>query len=267
MGKPRQKQTYSPELIENLRFRFEETGEPVRTIAVTVPMARTALYALAQERGWTRFVRPPLDLTPAARLAAEAGKLGLSRHPEERAEGAPRRISDSQVLRGPTPTRRAPQDDGEGLGGRAPQGDGADELSPSTPDPAPPLEEPTGGGEQEPDVSNLEPQERRARLSGMARLIDHQLALLHRRQALPQTEHERKEISIEAAKLNAALSQTEHQLQDLDRGHNARTAIAGDDSRPMDIDERRLLLAQRIREFARSRRGGEDDAAADAPAG
>jgi len=257
MGKPRQKQTYSPELIENLRFRFEETSEPVRTIAVSVPMARTTLYALAQERGWTRFVRPPLDLTPAARLAAEAGKLAaenLSRRPEvpSRGDGL-----EGPVTQRPFEARRR----------HAPQGDGADELSPSTPDPAPPLEEPTGGGEQEPDVSNLEPQERRARLSGMARLIDHQLALLHRRQALPQTEHERKEISIEAAKLNAALSQTEHQLQDLDRGHNARTAIAGDDSRTMDIDERRLLLAQRIREFARSRRGGEDDAAADAPAG
>jgi len=264
MGKPRQKQTYSPELIENLRFRFEETGEPVRTIAVSVPMARTTLYALAQERGWTRFVRPPLDLTPAARLAAEAGKLAAEagRPAAENLSRRPEVPSRSDGLEGPVTQRPF-----EARLRRAPQGDGADELSPPSPDPAPPLEEPAGGVEQEADVSNLEPQERRARLSGMARLIDHQLALLHRRQALPQTEHERKEISIEAAKLNAALSQTEHQLQDLDRGHNARTAIAGDDSRTMDIDERRLLLAQRIREFARSRRGGEDDAAADAPAG
>ena len=96
MGKPRPKRTYSPALLENLRFRFEETGEPVRTIAVSVPMARTTLYALAQERGWTRFVRPPLDLTPAARLAAEAGKLATKNHTQR-----PKKPSRSDGREGP----------------------------------------------------------------------------------------------------------------------------------------------------------------------
>ena len=121
MGKPRQKQTYSPELIENLRFRFEETGEPVRTIAVSVPMARTTLYALAQERGWTRFVRPPLDLTPAARLAAEAGKLAAEagRPAAENLSRRPEVPSRSDGLEGPVTQRPF-----EGHLRRRPQGNG-----------------------------------------------------------------------------------------------------------------------------------------------
>ena len=272
MGRPRPKRTYSPELIENLRFRFEETGEPVRTIAVSVPMGRTTLYALAEELGWTRYVPPPLDLSPAARLAAEAGRLA--------AEAGRRGLSSRATAcnaGGPGPILRS---DHEAPGSLGPclRGDdsngSADESSPPTPDPSPPLAALAGGGEeyaapasaaqseQDADLSNLEPQERRARLSAMARAIDHQLALLRRRQALPQTEHERKEISIEFTKLNAALSQTEQQLQDLDRGRESDSAIGGD-TRRMDIDERRLRLARRIREFVASRRSGEDDAAAD----
>jgi hypothetical protein len=250
MAKPRQKRTYTPELLENLRFRFEETGEIVREIAASVPMARSALNVLAREQGWTRYKRPPLDLTPAARLAAEAGKLAaeagrlnLSGHPEARAEGAPRRISDSQVLQGPRPCE--PETCVSPAMARPPQDDGESSSAP---------------GPQEADLSNLALDARRARLSEMARAIDFQIAKVRLRQALPQRDHERKEIDSELNNLVVSLSQVEHQLQELHRGQLIPPAI-DDDRRPMDIDERRLRLARRIREFVRSRRGGDDAAA------
>jgi hypothetical protein len=253
MGKPRPKRVYSPELLENLRFRFEETAQPVRAIAATVPMGRTTLYALAEELGWTRFVPPPLDLTPAARLAAEAGQLAAE---------AGRLAASSLCLppRSGEEGRFALRQQGEpgwGVACGIEKTAGGETSSPPTPDPSPPLAAPAGGGEenaappsaaqtgQAPDLSNLTPEERKARLSAMARAIDHQLALVRRRQALPQTEHERKEISIEVTNLNAALSQTEQQLQDLDRGHNVKSAI-GDDGFPEDVDEAREELARRI---------------------
>jgi hypothetical protein len=75
MAKPRRKQEYTPALLENLRFRFEQTEESVVEIARSVSKSHTTLRTLARDLGWTKYQPPPLDLTPAARLAAEAGQF------------------------------------------------------------------------------------------------------------------------------------------------------------------------------------------------
>ncbi|HEY5278265.1 MAG TPA: hypothetical protein VIJ67_00790 [Pseudolabrys sp.] len=259
MAKPRRKQEYTPALLENLRYRFEQTEESVVDIARSVLKSHTTLRTLARDLGWTKYQPPPLDLTPAARLAAEAGKFAA-----EAGWGASVEIEKT---------------------------DAASSAQPSTPDPSPPLTAFAGGGEKKaaspsdlpfadrgeearaaltgeeeadaafPDLSNLAPDARMARRSAMVRLLDLQIAKLHQRQAFPQSEHEMKEINAELNKLVAAHSHIEHALGVMQLGRPAESPRNDDDDIPEDIDAFRLDLARRIKEFVRSRAGGGDAAA------
>jgi hypothetical protein len=100
-----------------------------------------------------------------------------------------------------------------------------------------------------------------ARLSAMVRLLDLQIAKLHQRQALPQSEHEMKEFNAELNKLVTAHSHIEHGLGVMQPGRPVESPRNDDDDIPEDIDAFRLDLARRIREFVRSRAGGGDAAA------
>ena len=279
MAKPRRKQEYTPALLENLRYRFEQTEESVVDIARSVLKSHTTLRTLARELGWTKYQPPPLDLTPAARLAAEAGKLAtasLSLPPRSGGEG-----------------QLGVREHGEAGWGAAFEiatTEAATCAAPPTPDSSRPLTAFAGEGEKKaaspsdlafadrgeearaaltgeeeadaafPDLSNLAPDARMARLSAMVRLLDLQIAKLHQRQALPQSEHEMKEINAELNKLVAAHSHIEHALGVMQLGRPVESPRNDDDDIPEDIDAFRLDLARRIKEFVRSRAGGGDAA-------
>ena len=63
---------YTPELLADGRRRYEETEEPALSIADDFGISRNTLRALAIRLGWERYKPPPRDLSPAAKLLAQA---------------------------------------------------------------------------------------------------------------------------------------------------------------------------------------------------
>jgi len=222
MAKPRRRQAYTPALLENLRFRFEQTDESVLDIAASFARSHTTLRKLAREEGWTKFVPPPLDVSPAARLAAEAAQLNnLSRRPVEGGASS-------------TLPARAPRASLAG-GGET--------------EPPPPPPTTTSAA----DLSVLAPDARMARLSEMARVIDFQLALLRQKQAHPQRGEDTKAINAEVKNFAATAAIIEHQLRDLQNGRSTPLPNETNDDIPEDIDAFRLRLAAKIEAFLERR--------------
>jgi hypothetical protein len=133
----------SVELQAHARRLFEQTDQPGTEIAADCGVDESTIRRLAEREGWVRFVAPPRDLPPVAKLLAEVEALEASlsdRHPEVRGLWAePRRI-DAKLSQESAVALRGAQE-------RAPQGDG--EKTPPTPDPSPPLVSLVGGGEKE----------------------------------------------------------------------------------------------------------------------
>lgn len=76
--------TFTPELIANVQYRYEETDEPVAHIAADMGIHPGSLRRIAYKRGWVRHKNlGPRDVTPAMRLLLEAQKL-------EQAQASPR---------------------------------------------------------------------------------------------------------------------------------------------------------------------------------
>ena len=67
--------TYTPELLANGRYRYEQTDESLISIASDFGVNRNTFRALAVREGWVRYRPPPRDLLPAAKLLAQADDL------------------------------------------------------------------------------------------------------------------------------------------------------------------------------------------------
>jgi hypothetical protein len=264
MAKPRRKQACTPELLANLRFRYEETAESIVDIARSIARSHTYLRALAQEHGWVKFAPPPLDLTPAARLAAEAAKL---------AEETGRLVLSSRATEcnegDPGPLRRSDHEMPGRMGPRL-RGDDKD-ASATPPPPTPDSSPPPGDGAPDADLANLVPDARLRRLNEAARILDLQLALLRQKQALPQQGEDMKQINAEVKSLAATAALIEHQLRDLAHGRSTPMPENDHDDIPEDIDAFRLRLAAKIEAFLERRPdigdGDEDGGAGHDPAG
>jgi hypothetical protein len=64
---------FTPEAVENMRFRYEETNEPQQSIAADYNIHRKTLDRIARDEGWTlRKNRLPHDIPNALRIEAEA---------------------------------------------------------------------------------------------------------------------------------------------------------------------------------------------------
>jgi hypothetical protein len=243
MARPRRRQACTPALLEDLRYRYEETDESMIDIAATVARSHTYLRGLAREHGWTRYAPPPLDLSPAAKLAAEVAQLA-----EEGAAAAGRLALSSRATEcnegGPGPIRRGDHETPGRMGPRL-RGDDEEESAPS----------PEGGGDAatEADLSNLAPGARLARLSEMARGLDFQLALLRRRQTQPQLNEDRRAVNAEFNHLVATAAIIENKLHDLQNGRSTPLPTETHDDTPEDIDAFRLRLAAKIEEFLQRR--------------
>lgn len=265
MAKPRRRQEYTPALLENLRFRFEQTDEPIVAIAASISRSHTTLRLLAREQGWTKFVPPPLDLSPAAKLAADAEMLAAEA--EKLAEGG-------EAARHGTSSTFPPRSGGErslgvrehdearwGVSAEIEKAEGAKNAAPptATSDPSPPLAEPAGGGEKDVDLSNLAPDARMARLSEMARGLDIQLAVLRRKQAYPQDGEDTKAINADVKSLAATCAVIEHQIEKLEGRRSTPVPDNSHDDISEDIDTFRLRLAARIEAFLERRPDIGDD--------
>ena len=67
--------SYTSELLADGRRRYEQTEESVVSIADDFGVNRNTLRALAVREGWVRYAPPPRDLSPAAKLLAQAENL------------------------------------------------------------------------------------------------------------------------------------------------------------------------------------------------
>jgi hypothetical protein len=104
----------SPELQAHARRQFEETDRPTTHIALDCGVDESVLRRMAQREGWERYVPPPRDLPPVAKLLAEVEALERDRHPEERAQRASKGDGQSSGPSFEGGLRPPPQDDGEG---------------------------------------------------------------------------------------------------------------------------------------------------------
>jgi hypothetical protein len=80
---------YTPEFLASLRFRYEQTGQPVRLIAKDLGIAERTLFRVAEREGWNR---PPRDLPVGLRALEQAQRLLVIDDPDaaRQAREAPR---------------------------------------------------------------------------------------------------------------------------------------------------------------------------------
>ncbi|MGH6770071.1 MAG: hypothetical protein ACRECO_13735 [Xanthobacteraceae bacterium] len=92
---------FTPEAVENMRRRYEDTDEPQDAIAADFGVTRGTLHRVANEHGWKkRKDRPPRDLSPAARLALEAERAIRSQIEGNEAQGPPMKTGEGQTEEG-----------------------------------------------------------------------------------------------------------------------------------------------------------------------
>ena len=95
--------TYTPELLANGRYRYERTDESLISIASDFGVHRNTLRALVDREGWVRYKQPPRDLSPAAKLLAQANDLS---DPPSAPAGAP--IEENTELQRPGSAENGP---------------------------------------------------------------------------------------------------------------------------------------------------------------
>jgi hypothetical protein len=66
---------FTTEALAHARYRYEHTDASLVDIAVDLRVAKDTVRNLARSRGWARYVRPPLGLTPAVQLNAQASEV------------------------------------------------------------------------------------------------------------------------------------------------------------------------------------------------
>lgn len=68
--------SYTPEFLAAVRRRYEDTDQPMPSIAREVEIGLRTLHRMAEREGWARrSERPPRDLPPAVKLLEEARAL------------------------------------------------------------------------------------------------------------------------------------------------------------------------------------------------
>jgi hypothetical protein len=69
------KMQFTPELLEECRYRFERTPDSIESIGLFCGVSARKIDYLAQENKWTRFHPEPLDVPQEARLRQRAAVL------------------------------------------------------------------------------------------------------------------------------------------------------------------------------------------------
>jgi hypothetical protein len=92
----------TPELLAHIQHRYEETDEPVASIAADCEVRERRIYEWIVQHGWRkRRDRPPSDLPPELRLsldldrALEEAEVGAGLQPDPAADEASATPSDS----------------------------------------------------------------------------------------------------------------------------------------------------------------------------
>ena len=212
---------YTPELLENARYRFEETDETLTSIAAELGVHRNTLRLLALRMSWKRYV-PPRDLSPAAKLLVEAKRLTAPAPLQSTEQTAPtQRDAEEQAPK----SMQSAENGGEP---GAANDDAA--LAPSGEPPLPPLGE---------------------TIERMHRAVLKELSAVETMRAALGRE---PQSPIDAQRTASTLARLTETLQKLQRLQCATPQTGPyDDDMPADIDEFRRDLARRIDAFVESR--------------
>ena len=231
---------FTPELLANVRRRFEGSDEPLSTMAADLGCCKTSLRGIAQREGWVRYVAPPRDLSSAARLLERAE--ALSSYPPLEGEGRERseRGGVSEQERSPPPgnSREATVAD------LPPPGGG---------------EERAGGG----DPAVPTPEQVRAAIaelhSGATKELADFKAFRATLKGKPLGLLERERVARTYSNLSATLRQLQVMLSAAPAAAIDNNETAYDDM-PADLDAFRDALARRIEAFFASRPDAGDGA-------
>jgi hypothetical protein len=222
--------TYTPELLANMRYRYEETDETITSIAADFGVPRTTFRRLANDNGWVRRRSLARDLSPAAKLLAQAQKLKK----EDRKNDA--------------------RDDAEGITDLSPVE--AAKLEPE------PLNSTDAAGAEE-DSGQALPPFGDSILRLHAAVLE-ELAAVEGMRARLKREPQKPTDAERTARTLSTLTETLQKLRRL-QSELQGNETDNDDDMPADIDEFRGELARRIREFVASRTARGDAAGPAAP--
>ena len=223
----------TPELLADVRRRYEHTPERLATMAADLGCCVETLRAIAKREGWVRFEAPPRDLSPAARLRLRAEQL---------------------AAQGGAAFSPPPRGEGEGVGGVV--------VEPTRSPTATPLPDPQGGREKKEEgggekQSPAQGEEDVAVIAGemlheVRGFLDDVRAERQRMKRAGYAKHELQSVARVIHDCTAALARLQATTQ---RAAAAETAQQTDqeiaqenayDDMPADLDEFRNALARRI---------------------
>jgi hypothetical protein len=247
---------FTPEALNNMRFRYEESDEPQQSIADDYGIHRKTLDRIAKDEGWIlRKHRLPRDVPAAARIEAEAeqalraleeGRLALA----SGASGCPH----------PNPPPQA----GEGLKRDAQAGEEAERDAKAG----------KGiGREAQAEGIESNPEPPLSIADRLERAVEKELAAVERKRMFLGARPESVTDGEKTARTLASLTDTLHKIARLHCPDAPLPAFGQNnhqethDDLPADIDEFRLALARRIEAFVRSRGGATVPSTGDAGGG
>ena len=219
---------YSPDLLAALRYRYEQTDQPMNALAADFEIGITTLQTLVRKNGWTQRSKRMRDCPPSVHLLEEAEALVAS---------LPVGNEATPTLEA-TPTPTLPL-----LGG------GSHAAAPNSPAPMP---EPIGAAP--PTLAHLSPVER------LEALVEKEIAAEEAARAELGIRPRSRNEAERCARTLSVLTQTLQTLRKLGGEGGGKSTYEYDDM-PEDLDAFRNEFARRIRAFFASRRGedfGED---------
>jgi hypothetical protein len=258
--------TYSPELIENGRRRYEETDEPLTSIAPDFGVHPRTLRKYIERWGWTkRSRRPPRTLSPVMQLLEEA------RHvlpPEEMARKPSADAIPSQVIGGAGITKSRST---AASPAAAPPTIAPPTIASAPAAPAPAAPAPAAGTEVSaaPALDAAQATDPAPLVERLLHAVANELSTVEAMRAHQGAAPQAPADAERTARTLESLTRTLREAQRL-RGAATNPAGLDADDMPRDIDEFRLDLARRIDAFVASRtdagpRDGDEPAGGDPP--
>ncbi|MFZ0846012.1 MAG: hypothetical protein WAM62_09490 [Pseudolabrys sp.] len=257
----------SAELKEHARRLYEETDQPVSHIALDCGVNESVVRRMAPREGWVRFVAPPRDMPPVARLLAEVEAMERATFSLPPRSGGEGRFGERQRNEAGWGEACAPLQTPANADASLPPNDircsaSAFPLENTAAEsrlcPSPPFASRTGGGERQDNAA----------AQNIARFIAVVMAHLDEFEAVRRNGKLLAKQHLATARAISILTEAFNRLQRLRAAATGSNAHELSDASDIsaDADAFRLDLARRIAAFMESRPDNADAGGAAAPA-